>query len=96
MTLVDDETVTILADPGNGIRRVVSRRDTLGGEPIFEGTRITVHHVGEQALQGAPIEDLLADFPRLTRADIDFARRYAEDRPRENRPAGRLRFVREA
>ncbi len=76
-----------------GRRRVVSRPETLGGEPVFEGTRISVRHVGERVKKGEPTRDLLEDFPALDADDLEFARMFVE----LGRPPGRprkLKFVR--
>jgi uncharacterized protein (DUF433 family) len=76
-----------------GKRRVVSRPDVLGGEPVFEGTRVSVRHVGELAKKGVPLSTLREDFPRLSDPDIEFARMFVA----LGRPPGRprkLKFVR--
>lgn len=74
----------------SGKRRVVSNPDVLSGEPIFEGTRVSVRHVGELAKKGVPLETLREDFPRLTDRDIEFARLYVA----LGRPPGRPRKLR--
>ena len=76
-----------------GKRRVVSRPDILGGEPVFEGTRISVRHVGQLVKKGVPEAELLEDFPALSKRDLEFARMYTA----LGRPPGRpkkLRFTR--
>jgi uncharacterized protein (DUF433 family) len=70
-----------------GKRRVVSTPDTLGGEPVFEGTRVSVRHVGELSKKGVALPTLLEDFPRLSEADVEFARIFVE----LGKPAGRPR-----
>jgi len=85
-----DERLKLFA---RGKKRVVSRPDVLGGEPVFEGTRVSVRHVGELARKGVPLDILLEDFPRLSEPDIEFARIYVA----LGRPPGRprkLKFVR--
>jgi uncharacterized protein (DUF433 family) len=77
----------------SGKHRVVSTRDVLGGEPVFEGTRISVQHVGELARKGVALATLLEDFPRLSAADIEFACIYVELGRRPGRPR-KLKFVR--
>jgi uncharacterized protein (DUF433 family) len=77
-----------------GRARVVSRPDVLGGEPVFEDTRISVRFVGERARNGEPAAELLEDYPALTPEDIEFAKMYvALGRP-PGRPRKRPRFVR--
>jgi uncharacterized protein (DUF433 family) len=77
-----------------GRDRVVSRPEVLGGEPVFDGTRISVRFVGERARKGEAVEDLLGDYPALEAADVEFARMYvALGRP-PGRPKKKPRFVR--
>jgi uncharacterized protein (DUF433 family) len=75
-----------------GRARVVSRADTLSGEPVFEGTRISVRFVGGRAAR-EPTAEILQDYPALKADDVEFARMFvALGRPR-GRPK-RLRIVR--
>lgn len=76
-----------------GKRRVVSTPDVLGGEPVFEGTRVSVRHVGELAKKGVPLATLLEDFPRLSEPDVEFARIFVELGKSPGRPR-KLKFVR--
>ncbi|WP_242392666.1 DUF433 domain-containing protein [Anaeromyxobacter oryzisoli] len=77
-----------------GRSRVVSRPEILGGEPVFEGTRIAVRFVGDRARKGEPIADLLEDYPALRAEDVEFAKMYvALGRP-PGRPKKRPKFVR--
>ncbi len=62
----------------SGKKRVVSRADTLGGEPVFEGTRVSVRHVGELVKKGVPLETLHEDFPKLSGSDFAFARIFVD------------------
>lgn len=77
-----------------GKARIVSRPEVLGGEPIFDGTRVSVRFVGERARKGESIAALLEDYPTLAREDVEFARLFvALGRP-PGRPKKRPRFVR--
>jgi uncharacterized protein (DUF433 family) len=77
-----------------GRGRLVSRPEVLGGEPVFEGTRVAVRFVGERARKGEPIEVLLEDYPALRADDIEFARMYvALGRP-PGRPRKKVEFLR--
>jgi uncharacterized protein (DUF433 family) len=77
-----------------GRDRVVSRPEVLGGEPVFDGTRISVRFVGERARKGEAVKALLEDYPALEAADVEFARMYvALGRP-PGRPRKKPRFVR--
>src|SRR5262249_16550032 len=43
--------------------KLVTRDDVLGGEPVFANSRLAVRHIGEMALRGAPVTDILEDYP---------------------------------
>jgi uncharacterized protein (DUF433 family) len=87
---IDDRVGTFL----RGRSRVVSRPEILGGEPVFEGTRISVRFVGERARKGEPVAELLEDYPALRPDDVEFAKMYvALGRP-PGRPKKRPKFVR--
>jgi uncharacterized protein (DUF433 family) len=49
------------------------------GKPVIRGTRIPVELLLRKLGEGASEEDLLAAYPRLTRADIQAAIHYAAD-----------------
>jgi uncharacterized protein (DUF433 family) len=86
---VDERIRTFLRGRG----RAVSRPDVLSGEPVFEGTRISVRFVGERAKR-EPLEALLEDYPALTAEDVEFARMFvALGRP-PGRPRKKPRLVR--
>lgn len=70
-----------------GRRRAVTKREIVGDEPVFEGTRVSVFHVGELVKKGIPIAELREDFPRLNDEDFELAAMYHE----LGRPPGRSR-----
>jgi uncharacterized protein (DUF433 family) len=49
----------------------------MGGKPTITGTRLTVELILERLANGHPIEELLEDYPRLTRDGIYAALEYA-------------------
>ena len=51
-----------------------------GGKPCIRGMRITVYDVLEYLASGMTQEEVLQDFPYLTRADILACFSYAADR----------------
>jgi uncharacterized protein (DUF433 family) len=53
-----------------------------GGKPCIRGLRITVYDILDQLASGVTIDEILADFPELERADILAALRFAADRER--------------
>ncbi|MBI2375838.1 MAG: DUF433 domain-containing protein [Deltaproteobacteria bacterium] len=77
--------------------RIVSRMDTLGGEPVFAGTRVAVRHVGLLMLRGVPMEEMRVDFPRLKEEDFELAKLLAMIGPKPGRPRRLppLRFLRD-
>ena len=53
-----------------------------GGKPTMRGMRITVQDVLEYLASGMTVEEVLADFPDLTREDIRACLAFAADRER--------------
>lgn len=53
------------------------------GKPCIRGLRITVYDVLEYLASGMTREEILADFPFLTKADILACLAYAADRERK-------------
>lgn len=51
--------------------------DVCNGRPVIRGTRITVQTVLEFLAAGDSVEDVLEDYPRLTRADVQACLDYA-------------------
>lgn len=58
----------IICDPG-----------ILGGKPVIAGTRISVQLILEKLRDGWAVEDVLSDYPHLTREQIAAALAYAAD-----------------
>jgi len=56
---------------------IVSDPQVLGGKPRVEGTRLTVEFLLELAASGATHEQILAQYPQLTREGVAAAFRYA-------------------
>lgn len=77
-----------------GLRRVISRPDTLSGEPIFAGTRIPIRHIGELRKKRVPVAEILRDFPALTSEDVEFARLFTGVARGPGRPRRRLELQR--
>jgi len=53
-----------------------------GGRPCIRGMRVTVYDVLEYLASGMTTEEILKDFPYLTREDIMACLEYAADRER--------------
>jgi uncharacterized protein (DUF433 family) len=54
-----------------------------GGRPCIRGMRITVYDVLSYLAAGMTVEEILADFPYLTREDIQASLAFAADRERQ-------------
>ena len=60
-------------------RYVVQSPGVRSGLPIVEGTRIGVHDVVAMIKTGASVDEVVASFPRLTRAQVYECLAYYED-----------------
>jgi uncharacterized protein (DUF433 family) len=49
---------------------IVSAPDLMGGEPCFRGTRVPVAALFDNLADGVGLEETLAEWPSLNRADI--------------------------
>lgn len=56
------------------------RPEVRGGKPCFVGTRITVYDVLEYLAGGMSSEEIVADFPELTRNHVRAALEFAAKR----------------
>jgi uncharacterized protein (DUF433 family) len=65
---------------------VTKDKATLGGEPVFRGTRIPVYGIAAMLDAGATAEELLSGYPKLTERLLDLARIWATAHPRRGRP----------
>ena len=57
--------------------RIIITPDLCNGKPVIKGTRITVQTILEFLAAGDTVEDILNEFPRLTRRDIQACLDYA-------------------
>lgn len=78
----------------SGLARIESRREVLGGEPVFRGTRLSVRHVGGMVANGVTSETIREDYPVLSEEDIAFATLYTRVEPAPGRSGMPLRVVR--
>ena len=51
----------------------------MTGKPCVAGTRLTVEHLLESLAGSRSFEELLGNYPRLTREGLNAALRYAAD-----------------
>jgi len=59
------------------LSRITSNPEIFGGKPIIRGMRISVELILSLLAQGETVEGILADYPDLTRADIQACLAYA-------------------
>ncbi len=50
--------------------RITHNPKIFGGKPIIKGTRISVEFVLELLASGMTVEDILKEYPQLTKRDI--------------------------
>lgn len=67
-------------------RLIHSDKETLGGEPVFKGTRIPVYSIVAMLEAGAAPDDLLSGYPKLDAHMLELARLWAAAHPRRGRP----------
>lgn len=77
-----------------GLKRIISDPEVMAGEPVFEGTRIPLAHVAGKMAKAVPLHEIAADYPALSRADLDFAAIHSKMKRNPERPRKPLRFVR--
>jgi uncharacterized protein (DUF433 family) len=63
--------------------RITIDPDKRGGKPCIRGFRMTVYDVLEYLASGMSEEEILRDFPDLTREDIRACLAFAADRERK-------------
>lgn len=59
------------------LSHITSNPEIFGGKPIIRGMRISVELMLSLLAQGETVEGILADYPDLTRADIQACLAYA-------------------
>lgn len=62
--------------------RITIEEGKCGGKPCIRGMRITVYDVLDYLAGGMSPEEILEDFPDLTREDIQACLQFAADRER--------------
>jgi uncharacterized protein (DUF433 family) len=59
------------------LNRVEVNPRIMLGKPVIRGTRVTVELILEKLAADIPIDEILADYPRLSRLDVLAALAYA-------------------
>jgi uncharacterized protein (DUF433 family) len=57
--------------------RIIRDQQILGGKPVIAGTRIPVRLIIDHLAEGYMPEEIVIEYPILTRADIQAAMRFA-------------------
>ena len=63
--------------------RIVADPEVMMGKPAIRGTRITVEFLLRMTAAGRTIEEMLEEYPHLTREDILAAHEFAADHIRQ-------------
>jgi uncharacterized protein (DUF433 family) len=58
---------------------ITTNPQVMLGKPVIRGTRITVEILMEKTAAGCSVEEILADYPQLTRGDVRAAVVYARE-----------------
>jgi uncharacterized protein (DUF433 family) len=58
---------------------IVKDRETLGGTPVFRGTRVPIRNLFDYLEGGETLEDFLQGFPTVTRESAIAALKEAKD-----------------
>ena len=58
---------------------IVSKHDVLGGKPCIKGTRISVQLILEWLANGSSVDEIIHEFPQLSREIIQEALLYASE-----------------
>ncbi len=66
--------------------RITADPAIMAGVPTIRGTRVTVSVVLGQLAAGSTVDELLADYPSLTRDDVHAALAFAAESMPQERP----------
>ncbi|MBI3035369.1 DUF433 domain-containing protein [Candidatus Woesearchaeota archaeon] len=60
------------------MKRIVVNPKVMVGKPVIKGTRIPVYEIVLRVAQGWNFEQIMEDYPKLKKEDIQAALMYAE------------------
>jgi uncharacterized protein (DUF433 family) len=89
---VKDRLSRNLESFAHGKRCIVSDPAILSGTPVFRGTRIPLDHIAGLFRKGVDEREIIEDFPRLSRSDLEFAKLYSRIGARPGRPRKRIQI----
>jgi uncharacterized protein (DUF433 family) len=78
-----DAKVLALEEAEAAIHR---KKEVLGGEPVFKGTRVPVRTVAAMLAQGASEDEILEGYPALNLRKLELARVWTAAHPARGRP----------
>lgn len=61
------------------LERIAVNPQVMLGKPVIRGTRITVEILLEKIATGSSMDEILVDYPRLSREDVLAAVAYARE-----------------
>jgi len=67
----------------SGYKYILQDPDIRSGRPVVQGTRIAVHDVLGLFLAGAGVEEIIREFPMLTRSQVYECLAFYEDHKAE-------------
>ena len=67
-------------------KRIVRNPKICGGEPVIRGTRVTLRTILASLAEGATNEEILRDFPSITRVDLRAVIAFAAASTEEDMP----------
>jgi len=70
-----------------GLERIEENPNVADGAAVFEGTRLSVRHVGKVFDESGSMKELLEDYDYLLERDVEFAKLYYLAHPPVGRPA---------
>lgn len=59
------------------LKHISSDPEICHGKPCIKGTRIPVYLIVSLVAEGATVEEILKDYPSLTKENVEAALRYA-------------------
>lgn len=77
LDLVSDRISSLAERDPSTAGKIVRRRGVHGSDPVFAGTRITVASVQHYLQAGYDAQAIIEEYPSLTPADVEAARRAA-------------------
>lgn len=71
------EVTTLTEETAGNQDRIITDPEILAGKPVVKGTRISVELVVDYLAQNPNLDELFADYPRLTIEDVKACLAYA-------------------